>query len=95
MAWRIFLGFIIALALLTLGMFAFVLAVAPGQCDDPSCLAVQTYSPGGTVELPATVEATNSGGPAPPVAAPSSPAATGAASPAATGAASPAASPSP
>ena len=89
MAWRIFLGFIIGLALLTLGMFAFVVAVRPGECTDPSCLALQTYSPGATVDLPATVEATNGGAPAPPVAAPTGPAETGAASPA------PTASPSP
>ena len=52
----VFLSLVIGLAVLTAGMFAFVLFVSPGQCDDPSCLAVQTFSPGETVELAPTVE---------------------------------------
>lgn len=77
MAWRVFLGVVVGLALVTLGMFAFVVAVRPGECTDASCLAVQTYSPAATVELPPTVEPSNSGAPAPPVAPQGSAAPTG------------------
>ncbi|MDQ3881497.1 MAG: hypothetical protein M3295_10555 [Chloroflexota bacterium] len=67
-AWRVFLAFVIGLAVLTAGMFAFVLAVTPPPCEEPSCLAEQTYSPGASVvELPPTVEPSESGVPAPPV----------------------------
>jgi hypothetical protein len=67
-AWRVFAAFAIGLALLTAAMFAFVLAVDPGECSDPSCLALQTYSPpASAVELPPTIEPTGSGVPAPPV----------------------------
>ncbi len=67
-AWAVFFTTIVALALVSAAMFAFVLIAGPGTCDDPSCLAVQTYSPAQTVELPPTVEPTESGVPAPPVA---------------------------
>ena len=84
-AWAVFLAVSIGLALLTAGMFAFVLVVAPGECRDPSCLAVQTFQPGRTVDLPPTFEPEESGVPAPPVA-PGSPPASPAPSPPATGA---------
>ena len=81
-AWAIFFSAVVGLALLTAGMFAFVLVAGPGTCDDPSCLAVQTYSPAQAVSLPPTVEPTESGVPAPPVApGTGSPGATATASP--------------
>ena len=67
-AWTVFLTAVAALAVLTAAMFFFVLAVGPGKCNDPSCLAVQTYNPAQSVSLPPTVEPTESGIPAPPVA---------------------------
>ena len=72
----------VGLALLTAAMFAFVLIAAPGECRDPSCLALQTYNPAQSVSLPPTIEPTESGVPAPPVA-------PGTASPAATPTAAP------
>ena len=66
-AWAIFLTAVIGLAVVTAGMFAFLLLAGPGQCEDPSCLAVQTYQPGETVSLPPTIEPTESGVVAPPV----------------------------
>ena len=67
-AWAVLLTAVVALAVLTAAMFFFVLAVGPGECEDPSCLAVQTYNPAQSVSLPPTVEPTESGVPAPPVA---------------------------
>ncbi len=66
-AWTVFLTAVIGLALLTAAMFAFVVIAGPGTCDDPSCLAVQTYNPAQSVSLPPTVEPTESGIPAPPI----------------------------
>lgn len=72
-AWSVFLAFMIGLALLTAAMFAFVLAVGPGECEDPSCLALQTYSP--SPDLPATI-GPETAAPVPPVV-PASPDETG------------------
>ena len=67
-AGAVLLTAVVALALLTAAMFFFVLAVGPDECNDPSCLAVQTYDPSETVSLPPTIAPSESGVQAPPVA---------------------------
>ena len=76
----VFLAMVIGLAGLTAVMFAFVMLAGPGRCDDPSCLAVQTYQPGGTAEVSPALEPTGSPA-APPIVPLSSPEQSAAASP--------------